>query len=281
MGARELVSLDQVLTPRRTGDGAFEADVPDGWQQGRGAFGGLVLGLMVRAVLAEEAAVAAQSGEGAAPRSLRSLTAEIMGPVQPGLVRIAVEGLRRGSGVSTVRAQLLQDGGGGVLAHAVMVLGKARAQDASWQETVMPVPPPWQDLTSLLDGQPFAPRFAENFIFRNTGPLPYSGGSEARTAGWIAPRAPARCRDAGLVTALCDAWWPACFSILRAPRPVVTLTFMLELFGEPADAGPDAPLYFCGRAPVACEGYSSEERQLFSPDGRLLALNHQVMTLVK
>lgn len=279
MDAGELASLDLVLTPRRTAAGAFEGDVPDGWQQGRGAFGGLVLGLVVRAVLAEEDTAEAQPVDASARRSLRSLTAEIMGPVQPGPVHIAVEGLRRGSGVSTVRAQLLQDGG--VLAHAVMVLGKARAKDASWQETVMPVPPPWQDLTSLLDDQPFAPRFARHFIFRNTGPLPYSGGREARTAGWIAPRTPARCRDAGLMTALIDAWWPACFSILSAPRPVATLTFMLELFGELADAGPGAPLYFCGRSPVACEGYSSEERQLFTADGRLLALNHQVMTLIK
>jgi acyl-CoA thioesterase len=275
-----------VLSPRRTGDGAFEGEVPDGWQQGRGAFGGLVLGLLVRGVLAEEAAAEAQPGDDAAPsslrspRSLRSMTAEIMGPVQPGPVRIAVEGLRRGSGVSTVRAQLVQDGG--VLAHAVVVLGKARAQDASWQETVMPVAPPGQDLTSLLGSQPFAPRFAKNFVFRNTGPLPYCGGSEARTAGWIAPRAPARRRDAAFMTALIDAWWPACFSILKVPRPVATLTFMLELFGEPpADEDPTAPLYFCGRAPVACEGYSSEERQLFSAGGRLLALNHQVMTLIK
>ncbi len=31
-------------------DGHFRATIPDGWQQGRGAFGGLVLGTLLRAI---------------------------------------------------------------------------------------------------------------------------------------------------------------------------------------------------------------------------------------
>ena len=35
---------------RPTGPGTFEGTVPDGWQQGRGAFGGLVYGMLARAM---------------------------------------------------------------------------------------------------------------------------------------------------------------------------------------------------------------------------------------
>lgn len=66
--------LDRLTTPARVGDGRFEGEVPDGWQQGRGAFGGLALGLLARA---------AEASLDDASRTLRSITAEICGPATP------------------------------------------------------------------------------------------------------------------------------------------------------------------------------------------------------
>ncbi|HEU4408007.1 MAG TPA: acyl-CoA thioesterase domain-containing protein [Polyangiaceae bacterium] len=62
--------------------------MPEGWQQGRGAFGGLVPGALTRAMAASEPEPA---------RALRSLSAELLGPVPPGPADVGVEVLRRGS----------------------------------------------------------------------------------------------------------------------------------------------------------------------------------------
>ena len=64
--------------------------------------------------------------EALAERPLRSLTAELCGPVMPGPATISVEPLRRGSGVTTLAARLEQ--GGEVLAHVVGVFGRPREE---------------------------------------------------------------------------------------------------------------------------------------------------------
>ena len=52
----------------RLSDQTFSAIIPDGWQQGRGAFGGLVLGLLTRAM---------QAAEPDAQRTLRTLLGDL------------------------------------------------------------------------------------------------------------------------------------------------------------------------------------------------------------
>jgi acyl-CoA thioesterase len=45
-----LTPFDRATAIRTLSSGIFEGEVPDGWQQGRGAFGGLVFGLLARAM---------------------------------------------------------------------------------------------------------------------------------------------------------------------------------------------------------------------------------------
>src|SRR5438067_5836472 len=92
------------LSPNR-----YRADIPDGWQQGRAAFGGLVLGTLLRAIEATEATEAASAG-GSRPRSTRTLTGDLCGPVVPGPVEISVRTLRRGNNQSNLAAELTQNG---------------------------------------------------------------------------------------------------------------------------------------------------------------------------
>ena len=80
-------SFAEATAVRRVSDDEFVTSVPDGWQQGRGAYGGLVLGAMARASLAAEP-------DGA--RACRCLTGDLCGPVLPGEARIRTEVLRRG-----------------------------------------------------------------------------------------------------------------------------------------------------------------------------------------
>src|SRR3954469_13798505 len=105
--------LSLATTPERLGPLSFRAEISDGWQQGRGAFGGLVLGNLTRAMEVVHAA----------PEwPLRILNAEIVAPVLVGPAELEVEVMRRGSGVATYAARLVQNGE--LLARASAVFGK-------------------------------------------------------------------------------------------------------------------------------------------------------------
>ena len=266
-----MTDFTSLTTPTRREAGVFQIDVPDGWQQGRGTFGGLVLASLVRAIEAFDSDPA---------RRLRSLTAEICGPVPTGINAIRVERLRTGTGVSTLAARLERDGE--VLAHAVGVLGRPRAEGTDFTALPTPAMPPWQEVPVNLSVRgPFAPAFAQHFEYRPLGAPPFSGGPEAVVAGWVRPRDPGPARDAAYVTALADAWWPALFVRLTEPRPISTVAFTLQLLDGPEGLDPEAPLFHAARALASRGGYMVEMRELRGEDGRLVALNQQTFTIIK
>jgi hypothetical protein len=268
-------SLDDLTTPTRLAPDLFQIDVPEGWQQGRGAFGGLVLGNLVRAIAAFDAG---DSGSDP-PRSLRALTAELCAPVLPGPNDIRVTLLRRGTGVATIAASVERDGE--VLAHAVGVMGKQRATDADFCQLEPPALPAWRSVEMpTMPATRLAP-FAAHFEYRPVGALPFSGGNEAIATGWVRPVTPGALRDAAYVTSVVDAWWPAAFSRMSAPRPMATLTFALQLFDGLDGLDPVAPLAYRSRGLVARDGYIAEQRELFGEDGRFLALNLQTFVIIK
>lgn len=162
-------------TPRQTAPGRFTWTVPDGWQQGRGAFGGLVLAAITRAI---------EACEPDKERALRSFNGEIAGPVLAEEAEIEVTELRRGSGLSAFDAIVRQRGQGVVRGSAL--LAKRRSDAAPATHLLPPAPPPYSEVPPLtLEQAPFAPVFAKHLEFRVVGPLPFSGTTEPITAGWI------------------------------------------------------------------------------------------------
>ena len=253
----------------------FTLTVPDGWQQGRGAFGGLVLGAMVRA---------ATDTVAAADRRVRSVTAELLGPVLPGPATLHVEKLRQGSGVSAARVRLLQDSGTGVVeeqACAVVVLGKPRPNTPAFSQRVVPALPDWREATIVDVEPPLGPVFASNFIFRPTGAYPFSGATQATAAGWIQPREPFAAWDAALVVACADAWWPTILATLEEVRPMATITFALELLVDPASLDPSVPLFHDAKCESCVDGYAVEHRALWTAEGVLVAENQQLFAIIR
>jgi Thioesterase-like superfamily len=245
------------------GPGRFRADFPDGWQQGRGLFGGLVTCALVRAATT------------AAPeRALRSLTAELCGPTQPGPAELQVEVLRAGSRVTTVAVRLAQ--GGEVQAHGVAVLGAARPGSAPSQQLAPPVLGDWRAVEPLLELGPLGPAFARYLEFRPEV-LPFSGGSRAEARGWVRFRTPPELAGPAFLAAGIDTYWPAEFATATTLRPMATVAFTFQPLGELAGLEADAPLYFRSTLQAAAEGYGVEFRELWGHDGRLLALNQQTM----
>ena len=80
--------FDQATAVSEIAADVFEWVVPDGWQQGRGAWGGLPIGALIKCV------IAAQSGGGFGAelnddqRLVRSLNCQIYAPVLVGAQRV-------------------------------------------------------------------------------------------------------------------------------------------------------------------------------------------------
>ena len=259
------MSLTTLTTPTPAGTG-YTLDVPAGWRQGRGAYGGFTIASLVRAI---EHRVADPA------RAVRSVTAELLAPVATGPATIQVQVLRSGSSLTTARAELVQ--AGEVRGHAVAMLARPRGgAPLAWQDLQPPAAPTWGDVPALpaaVAGSPF-PEFAQHFEYRLVEGMPFTSKA-ARTVGWVRARAPGTARDAAHLAALADVWWPAPLVALAAPRSFATIAFTLDVIGDPATVDPALPLLFRGVAPVCNDGYFLETRELWTPDGRLVAYNQQ------
>ena len=246
--------------------GKFSIEVPDGWQQGRGAYGGYGLACLVRAV---------ESVESNDERPLRNLNAELCAPLLPGAAEIQVEVLRRGAGMTTVAARTIQKDG--VVAHATALLGKVR-EGGAYDGLAKPT----MDEEGMLLGN-FGPRpaFTKFFEYRNIGPLPYTGSKVAQVDTWVRMLVPGKTFDTAHVVGLADATWPAMLPTLTEFQGMSTISFTLQTFGPWNGLRTDAPIYHRARVLWARDGHAAEMREIWTPDGRLLAINHQTFATTR
>lgn len=270
--ARSTSDLTLASTPAEQSTGCYLLPVPDGWQQGRGAFGGLVLAAMARAIIAKEPEK---------DRKLRSFSAELAGPVLPGDAIIEVRELRRGSGLSSYTAILQQQGQG--LAAASAVLARTRTTGLTEHHLTPPAPPAWSTVEPLpVDPEnPIFPVFVRHLEMRPMGPVPFSGQNEPLASGWVRAKHPLVALDAPEIIALVDAFWPSALATEKAPRPVGTVAFTLQYFPPDPPLDPQIPLFYRGRVLAQQDGYMMEARELWSEDGRLIALNQQTIAWIR
>ncbi|MGI9197427.1 MAG: acyl-CoA thioesterase [Candidatus Nanopelagicales bacterium] len=247
---------------------------PEGWEQGRGAWGGLLVGTAVRA--AEEADP--RPGETDSHRSVREVSVDMLGPVPAGDVPVRVSALRQGSGTSAWRVEFL--GEDEVLATASVVLGQPRSGDQpTIEQLTRPEAPAWNDVPLVALGPPLAPVFTQHLEFRPVAGFPYQGRIEDVVC-WVRFPQPDPV-DAALLLGMVDALWPATLVSFSEPRPMATLTFAASLLVDPSEVDPEQPLLHCGRLLAARDGYATEVRELWTPDGRLAVVNTQVMAIIR
>lgn len=251
------------------GDGVFRVVVPDGWQQGKGAFGGLVIGALARAILASERDPS---------RRLRSLSADLPAPAMPVASEIHVRELRRGGSMSFIDATLLQHGA--IVARASATLAAPRAlPPADVPLPAAPRLPAWEDVVANPIGPPLGPVFAQHYEYRSTGTLPFSGAGDATTEGWLREKLRPTVIDEPQIIGLLDAWWPAVYGVSPMPRPAATVGYTMQLLADPRELSTERPLAYRARAVVAHDNFVVEMRELWSGD-RPIALNQQTFALL-
>ena len=263
--------LDDLMDVTLDSEGHYAWHVPDTWQQGKGAFGGLSMGAMVRAM---EAHVGQQGF------ALRTMGSSMSAPVMPGEAQIQVRTLRAGASALTLTASLLQEGQ--LKNHATAIFGRARRTEVEdWMVTQPPSWGDWRAQDPAPLGAPLAPVFTQHMEFRPQGVLPFSGSEALRAEGWIRPRVSGTRRDNAYLACLADAWWPVTYARLKMPRPMATIHFNIQFVGTWEGLDPQAPLFHESTSPVAQDGYTVELRNLWGEDGRLMAMNQQTVVIIK
>ncbi len=248
-------------------DAAGVWNVPDGWQQGRGAFGGLTL-----AVLARAAGGRVDPSE----RPLRAITAEIPSAVLVGPAQVKLSTLREGNALSTIVAHL--ERAGEVVAHAVMTFGKTRPVGFDRVELPRPSPPPFADVP-VVPNVSFGPAFAHHLEYRLVSGVPFSDARDASIEGWVRFLEPGDVPRWVALIGLVDAYFPSVLPVLAGPRPFGTISFAAQLFE--AEWSLREPLYHRSRLLGSQHGYLAEVRELWTPAGELCAINQQTMAIIK
>jgi Thioesterase-like superfamily len=262
-------SFDTAITLERVSEDEHVFVVPDGWQQGRGAFGGLVLGALMKAMASREPDAA---------RLARAFTGDLCGPALPRESRIVSRVLRRGNNQTNVSASLEQDGA--VVAVATCVLGAARRIAPPPSLTFDPPHRiPYEQVRALPEDMPGRPSFTQHYEYRPTTGGLDGGGAEAILEGWLKERVPLAKVTAASLLGRLDAHWPALFSLASGARPVATVSFLAELLCDPATLDPTLPLFYRARAVAQQGGYFVEMRELWNGD-EPVALNQQSFAML-
>ncbi len=250
---------DVLASLAEDGDG-FAIDLTEDWRQGRTAYGG------VSAALCYEAAKRKFGLQG----MLRSAQIAYIGPAS-GRLTLAPTLLRQGK--STTFAAVDLAGESGLAVRALFVFGAPRPSALDLQRLPAPTAPPPDAVDPFFRGG-VGPAFAQHFEVRLVrGSRPVSGAAEADILLW------ARHRDAGArgmaaLLALADAPPPAAMTMFRAPAPISTMTWMVDVI----DAGPettDGWWLLRSTAETAKEGYSAQAMTLWSASGTPVFIGRQ------
>jgi acyl-CoA thioesterase len=209
-------------------------------------------------------------------RTPRSLTVHFAAPAAPGPFTIETEIVRAGSRVTHAVARLRAAGGGGT-PNTVTTFASAsfcRDRDTDLRHSLATMPPidPPESLPPFPPDFPGVPVFLRNFDVRFGGPaLPYSASSSPTLAAWVRPITPVPI-DAAAAVAVLDSLPPAVSATFTKRRAVASVDFTVHFFERlprPAPEGAFNLVSIVSR--WAGAGYTEELRDLWSPDGVLLA----------
>jgi acyl-CoA thioesterase len=242
----------------------FEIDAPEGWRQGRTAYGGMTAAL----------AVAGAGRTHADLPLLRSAQFALVGPAA-GRLRFESRILRQGRSATVVGVEA--SGEAGPAARAILTYGAARESAVAHDTASGPAVPPPEECEMYFPPGGFAPGFAGNFDARlAAGARPLTPGAAPDATVWVRHVADAGDDPVLALIALADVLPPAAFVAFPQPAPISTATWSLDLF-HPIPAGDWRLLRSVSEQ--AGEGYSLQAMSLWDAGGRRLAVGRQVVAI--
>ena len=260
------MNLQEMLDQAATGT----AHIEEGWGQGRATYGGLVAGLM-------HSRLRDQLPEGVtAP--LRSLTVNFVAPVAPGGADVDALILR--SGKSATQGLVTMRQGDAVVAAGLAAFGASRESTISVAPTAeMPQLPAPETIDPFPYIAGMTPDFFQHVEMRLAdGNFPYSGAETSHMKGWMRFREAPPVFDERHFVSLADSWPPAVIQMLDKPAPGSSLTWTLELLDD-VTAEPDTHWAYAVETDLAGDGYAHTDARIWHPDGRLVAISRQTVSV--
>ncbi len=253
---------------RPLGDGRYGAGIDTDWSTPRGANGGYLAAVVLRALAAEVPA----------DKHPRSLTCHFLRPPEGGDVEVAVTTERTGRAVSTLSARLTQGGETCVLALAAF--GVELDTELEYADLTMPDVPA-SDTIEPFPVHPKAPPIAARMEARwALGPPMFREADIALSGGWLRTRDP-HPADAFAICQYTDAWLPVAWTRLKGPASAPTLDLTVH-FRRPLPypgVDPLAPVLLQATSTTSASGYFEEDTAIWAADGTLLAQSRQLALL--
>lgn len=256
---------DTALTPR--GPNEFAADLRARWWIARGANGGYLAAILVRALAA-----------GVDSLPLRTITIHYTAAPEPGPVDLRTETLQRGRGLVTRSARMEQ----GERLIAVAIAGFAPGREGPvFSHSAAPSAPPPEACPPFAGFHSFHERWEYRWAF---GGPPGADLDDPVAGGWIRSRDPSEV-DTAYAVAVCDAFSPPYFTTLRRDQiaPIPTLELTVHLRGSLPLRGLAAGDFLLARfeSTSASEGYVDEVGGVWTRDGALVAECRQLATFLR
>lgn len=243
------------VTPSRQNPGWYDAELSDRWLSLAGIHGGY------QAAIAVQAAIAAVPG-----RPVRTLSTSFIRSARPGTANLRVQELRRGRTASTVTVELWQQGE--LLTSTRLTLIDANADGVAWATTTpVQLPPPEHcEPITPPDG---VVHFAQAEGRLDPATIPFTGGDQARLAGWIRP-VQNRPVDAAWLAMATDWFPPPAFVRVAPPTGGISVDLTTHIHRPVTDLG-DGWLAGTFEITESAGGLAVEHGRITTADGLLVA----------
>jgi acyl-coenzyme A thioesterase PaaI-like protein len=240
--------FDGATAVRRLVDDRYEADLAASWSSLSGIHGGYLAAVAARAMT-----------EAVADRqlALRTLTATFLRRTDVGSATVAVEVLRDGRALTTLRAAVEQGEATTAVFHGTFA---AALDGPAFQRPSLARPDPAH--RRRFEAPERVRHFDNLVIDLDRRWYPFDGGPVARLAGWLTPRTPRPIDSPWLVMAA-DVLPPATFVTSTQPAGGMTLDYAITILADPADVT-DQTLVIACESELAAAGMAVERCVLWS-----------------
>lgn len=259
--------FNDIVKNLKAQDEGFRGVIPEGWRQGRTAYGGVTAGLSL---------AAAQTQFPDLP-PFRSVTVNFIGPVTGDPI-FTSRLLRQGRNVTSVETEGRVDGK--VISNCTFIFGALR-------ESSIAVDFPAPDAPAPESCDPFTPKNAEAFVpnFFNrfdtrliAGARPMSGADEGYIRTWSRHHDEESRQGIASLLTLGDVLPPSAAPLFKAMGPISSVNWIFTVLSDDPQTT-DGWWHVESRLTAAAGGYSSQVMRIWNTDGELVAEGMQCVAI--
>lgn len=261
LGATE---FDRHLHADPIGADAYAVELPDSWSALVGIHGGYLTALAVHAAEAH-----------VPDRRVRTVTTSFLRPAVPGPAELHLSEPRRGRSISTVHAELRQDGRPLTVGRLTLLTEQS---GVDWRTREPIALPPLDACVPITPREPSA-HFERAQALLDPSSLPFTDGPRAMVRGYLRPLEP-RPIDAAWLAMASDWFPPPAFVRLEPPVGGISVDLTTHVHHTLPALADDDWLTASFEITTSAGGMATEHGRIVTIDGNLLAESFQTRWMV-